>query len=186
MHIPSAFSLYYTCIQTWVYWPAAFRSISARSLVSSLVLADASPSPAMSGTAFLRPVRSQLMKSEYDVSTSIICPWPALSLHLPEGGGGCQTAAEVSQEANKSPCCLPSMVCRTRGRTYHCVLWISTSVALTWNTGILARDQKKKKLHSAELWGNRGWPMQRERVGRNGALQRHFHNLNGQQLKANE
>lgn len=74
-------------LQMLFYWPAAFRSISARSLASSLVLATTCPSPAMSGTAFLRPVRSQLMKSEYDVSTSIICPWPALSLHLPEGRG---------------------------------------------------------------------------------------------------
>lgn len=55
--------------------PAAFRSISAMSLASSLVLAGpCPPSLVMSGTAFLRPVRSQLMKSEYDASTSIICP----------------------------------------------------------------------------------------------------------------
>lgn len=69
----------------WGHQPAAFRSISAMSLASSLVLAPDLPSPAMSGTALRRPVRSQLMKSEYDVSTSIICPSPALSLHLSEG-----------------------------------------------------------------------------------------------------
>lgn len=55
--------------------PAALRSISAMPLARSLVLAGTcSPSLVMSGTAFLRPVRSQLMKSEYDASTSIICP----------------------------------------------------------------------------------------------------------------
>lgn len=63
------------------YLPPAFRSICAMSLVSSLV-PTAFSSPLMSGTAFLRPVRSQLMKSEYDDSTSIICPWPVFSCHL--------------------------------------------------------------------------------------------------------
>lgn len=62
-------------ISQQVSLPAAFRSISAMSLASSLVPAGpCPPSLVMSGTAFLRPVRSQLMKSEYDASTSIICP----------------------------------------------------------------------------------------------------------------
>lgn len=118
----------------WVHWPAAFRSISARSLVSSLVLAAPSPSPVMSGTAFLRPVRSQLMKSEYDVSTSIICPWPALSLHLPEGGrkesGKSDWAAGVSRDVkNKSPLADP---------------WEDAALPTAWHTGTGWRSRNKE------------------------------------------
>lgn len=151
-HISFAFTLCYMCIQVCVYWPAAFRSISARSLVSSLVLATTDPSPEMSGTAFLRPVRSQLMKSEYDVSTSIICPWPALSLHLPEGGGDVRRLRRCCKKQINHPAVSLQWSAGPVGGHTHCVLCISTSVESTWHIRILARPRRKQKNRKAELF----------------------------------